>query len=160
MFYDTHVHTHLTIPPNSFLSLNLHIPVGSSLKSVAWLPLPWTRRRPLATRGIAHSTWTKILTHSTQMFHSRNFVWLTSHLLRMPHIQNFCPLTSHFLTQACKNQASSTTPIFLSFILHPTPLLTWSLTGACPPSLFRILIKTTHPSFRIHTTHTHPSCYS
>ena len=30
--------------------------MGSSLKSAAWLPLPWTRRRPLATRDITHST--------------------------------------------------------------------------------------------------------
>ena len=30
--------------------------VRSSLKIATWLPLPWTRRRPLATRGIAHST--------------------------------------------------------------------------------------------------------
>ena len=60
---------------------------------------------------------------------------------------------THFLTQACRNQAFSTAPIFLSFILHPTPPLTWGLTGACYPSLFRILIKTTHPSLHIHTTH-------
>ena len=67
---------------------------------------------------------------------------------------------THFLTQACRNQASSTAPIFLSFILHPTPPLTWGLPGACYPSLFRIPIKTTHPSPHIHTTHTYPSCYS
>ena len=45
--------------------------MGSSLKIAAWLPLPWTRRRPLATRGIAHSTRTEILTHSTQTSHIR-----------------------------------------------------------------------------------------
>ena len=50
---------------------------------------------------------------------------------------------THFLAQACRNQASSTTPIFLSSILHPTPSLTWSLTGACYPSLFLIPIETT-----------------
>ena len=44
---------------------------------------------------------------------------------------------THFLTQAYRNQASSTAPIFLSFILHPTPPLTWSLPGACYPSLLR-----------------------
>ena len=48
---------------------------------------------------------------------------------------------THFLTQACRNQASSTTPIFLSFILHPTPSLTWSLAGACYPSLLHIPIN-------------------
>ena len=31
---------------------------------------------------------------------------------------------THFLTQACRNQTSSSTPIFLSFILHPTLSLT------------------------------------
>ena len=66
----------------------------------------------------------------------------------------------HFLTQAYRNQASSTTLIFLSFILHPTPPLTRSLTGACYPSLICIPIKATHPSLHIHTTHTYPSCYS
>ena len=60
---------------------------------------------------------------------------------------------THFLTQACKNPAFSTAPIFLSFILHPTPPLTWSLAGACYPSLFRIPLKTTYPSLHIHTTH-------
>ena len=67
---------------------------------------------------------------------------------------------THFLTRACRNQTSSTTPIFLSFILHPTPPLTWNLKGACYPSLFRIPIKATHPSLHIYTTHTYPSCYS
>ena len=76
---------------------------------------------------------------------------------------HFSPLFLAFSgeeTRACRNQASSTTPIFLSFILHLTPSLTWSLTGACYPSLLHIPIETTHPSFHIHTTHTHPSCYS
>ena len=85
--------------------------------------------------------------------------WIT----RLPHAYAFFTVrVSHtqFLTQTCRNQASSTTPIFLSFILHPTPSLTWSLTGACYPSLLHIPIKTTHPSLHIHTTHTHPSCYS
>ena len=60
---------------------------------------------------------------------------------------------THFLTRACRNQTSSTTPIFLSFILHPTPPLTWNLKGACYPSLFRIPVKTTHLSLHIHTIH-------
>ena len=67
-----------------------------------------------------------------------------------PHHSSNPPLSlgrhTHSLTQACGNQASFTTPIFLSFILHPTPSLTWSLTGACHPSFLRIPVKTTHPS--------------
>ena len=54
--------------------------------------------------------------------------WIT----RLPHAHAFFTVRvshTHFLTQACRNQTSSTTPIFLSFILHPTPSLTWSLTG-------------------------------
>ena len=85
--------------------------------------------------------------------------WIT----QLPHAYAFFTVRvshTYFLTQACRNQASSTTPIFLSFILHPTPSLTWRLTGACYPSLLHILIKSTHPSLHIHTTHTHPSCYS
>ena len=85
--------------------------------------------------------------------------WIT----RLPHAYAFFTVRvshTHFLTQACRNQASSTTPIFLSFILHPTPSLTWSLTGACHPSLLHIPIKTIHQSPHIHTTHTYPSCYS
>ena len=82
---------------------------------------------------------------------------------RLPHAYAFFTIRvshTHFLTKACRNQASSTTPIFLLFILHPTSSLTWSLTGACYPSLLHIPIKTTHSSLHIHTTHTHPSCYS
>ena len=73
---------------------------------------------------------------------------------------------THFLTQACRNQASSTIPIFLSFILHPTPSLTWSLTGACHPSLLHIPIKTTpqalisiQPIPILHATHNHVLLY-
>ena len=39
---------------------------------------------------------------------------------------------THFLTQACRNQASSTTPIFLSFILHLTPLAYMESHGCMP----------------------------
>ena len=67
---------------------------------------------------------------------------------------------THFLIQACRDQASSITPTFLPFILHPTPPLTWSLTGACHPSLLHIPIKATHSSPHIHATHTYLSCYS
>ena len=71
--------------------------MGSSLKSVAWLPLLWTCRRPLATRGIAHSTRTEILTHSTRISHIRNFVQPTFHLLRISHIRNSVRPTFHIL---------------------------------------------------------------
>ena len=70
-----------------------------------------------------------------------------------PYLSFIYPLLSlgrhtHFLTQAYGNQVSSTSP------------LTWGLPGAFYPSLFRISIKTTHPSLHIHTTHVYPSCYS
>ena len=39
--------------------------VGSSLKIAAWLLLPWTRRRPFATRDIAHSTRTSHIRNSS-----------------------------------------------------------------------------------------------
>ena len=56
--------------------------VGSSLKIAAWLPLPWTRRRPLATRGIAHSTRTS---------HIRNSVRPTFHILRIFRSRRLSP---------------------------------------------------------------------
>ena len=65
--------------------------VGSSLKSVVWLPLPWTRRRPLTTHGISHSTRTEILTHSTRISHIRNSVRPTFHLLRISHNWRLTP---------------------------------------------------------------------
>ena len=71
--------------------------VGSSLKSAAWLPLPWTRRRPLATRGISHSTRMEILTHSTRISHIQNSVRPTFHLFWISHIQNFIRPTFHLL---------------------------------------------------------------
>ena len=67
--------------------------MGSSLKIFAWLPLPWARRRALATHGIAHSTLTKILTHSTRMSHIQNSVRPTSYLIRISHIWNSSPPT-------------------------------------------------------------------
>ena len=54
--------------------------MGSSLKSVTWL-------LPLATRGIAHSTRTGILTHSTRISHIWNSVRPTFHLLQIFHIR-------------------------------------------------------------------------
>ena len=63
---------------------------------------------------------------------------------------------------ACRNQASSTTPIFLSFTLHPTPSFTWSLTGACYPSSFTYPLKpltqasiSIQPIPILHATHNH-----
>ena len=78
MFYHTHVYTHLTIPPNPFLSLNLHLPVGSSLKKchVALSPLH-TQTVPLATRDIAHSTRGRILSGRRSTFSG----YLTSGIL-------------------------------------------------------------------------------
>ena len=53
--------------------------VGSSLKSVMWLPLPWTRRHPPC------DAW-----HSS--FHpGRNFVRPTFHLLRIFHSRRLSP---------------------------------------------------------------------
>ena len=60
----------------------------SSLKIVAWLPLHWTRRRPLTTRGIAHST---------RMYHIRNSARPTFYLIRMSHNRNSVQPTSHFI---------------------------------------------------------------
>ena len=37
--------------------------MGSSLKIAAWLPLLWIRKRPLATRGITHSTRAEVRFH-------------------------------------------------------------------------------------------------
>ena len=51
---------------------------------------------PLATRGIAHSTRTEILTHSTRMSHIRNSARPTFYLIRMSHSRNFARPTSHF----------------------------------------------------------------
>ena len=78
MFYHTHVYTHLTIPPNPFLSLNLHLPVGSSLKKchVALSPLH-TQTVPFATHGIAHSTRGRILSGRRSTFSG----YLTSGIL-------------------------------------------------------------------------------
>ena len=55
----------------------------------------WTRRQPLATHGIAHSTRTEILTHSTWMSHIRNSVQPAFYLIRMSHIRISSPPTFH-----------------------------------------------------------------
>ena len=133
MFYHTHVYTHLTIPPNPFLSLNLHLPVGSSLKITAWLPLPWTLRRSLATHGIAHSTRTSHIRNSSPLtFHPdishpeffsadippgylTSGILLRRHSTRISHIRNsslptFHPDISH---------SEFSPPTFHSDISHP-----------------------------------------
>ena len=53
-------------PPNPLLSLNFHLPVGSFLKKchMALSPLH-TQTVPLATRGIAHSTFSGYFTSGT-----------------------------------------------------------------------------------------------
>ena len=76
--------------------------MGSSLKSVVWLPLPWIRKRPLATHGITHSTRTEFslipLGRNSRSFHpDRNSVWPMFHFLRISHSRNFVRPTFHLL---------------------------------------------------------------
>ena len=79
------------------ISNKIIISVGSSLKSVVWLPLLWTRRRPLTTRGIAHSTRTEIFTHSIRISHSRNYIRPTFYLIRISHSRNYIRSTFYLI---------------------------------------------------------------
>ena len=68
--------------------------VGSSLKSVTWLPLPWIRRRPPC------DTWNCSFhpDGDSHLFHlDGNSVRPTFHLLRISHIRNSVRTTFHLL---------------------------------------------------------------
>ena len=59
----------------------------------------------------------KIITHSTRMSHSRNFVRPTSHFLRMSHSRNSVRPTSHFL-RISHNRNSVRLTFYLLRIFH------------------------------------------
>ena len=107
------MYTHLTIPPNPFLSLNLHLPVGSSLKKchVSLSPLH-TQTIPFATRGIAHSTQGIILSGRRSTFSG----YLTSGILSGQH-----STFSGYLTSGIMSGRRST----FSGYSHPAPDTGW-----------------------------------
>ena len=110
MSYPTHVYTHLTILPNPFLSLNFHLPAGSSLKNATWLSPPCDVRhssfhpgrnsiRPTSHLLRMSRIWNSVQSpsHLLRMSHIRNSIWPASHFLQMSHIRNSIRPTSHLL---------------------------------------------------------------
>ena len=81
MFYHTHVYTHLTIIPNPFLSLNLHIPITTFSPST-----PHHTTSPLQHSSNIHQTCLSLPIH----IHGTLCAWPPSlHAIFKPHILIF-----------------------------------------------------------------------
>ena len=81
MFYHTHVYTHLTIIPNPFLSLNLHIPITTFSPST-----PHHTTSPLQHFSNIHQTRLSLPIH----VHGTLCAWPPSlHAIFKPHILIF-----------------------------------------------------------------------
>ena len=64
---------------------------------MAWACCSHSSSSTSTSHGIVHSTWTEILTHSTQISHIRNSIRPMFHLLRISHTRNSVRPTFHLL---------------------------------------------------------------